>query len=96
MTIHESRRLYERDAELATFDRLLDATATGGRFVLVEGPPGIGKTRLLAEARRRPSDWEVLRARGVELEHERSYGVVRQLLEPVLTALPAAERAQVL
>jgi hypothetical protein len=59
MTIHESRQLYERDAELAVFDRLLDDAAGGGRLVLVEGPPGIGKTRLLAEARRRapPPVW---------------------------------------
>jgi DNA-binding CsgD family transcriptional regulator len=51
--------------------------------VLVEGPPGIGKSRLLAEFRRRAgTDGAlVLNARAGELETEFPFGVVRQLFE---------------
>ena len=44
--------LLERDAELATFQALADAARRGeGGVVAIEGTAGIGKTRLLAEAR---------------------------------------------
>lgn len=44
--------LLERGAELAEIDALVnDARDGAGRLVLIEGPPGIGKTRLLAETR---------------------------------------------
>ena len=44
--------LLEREAELAALEAMLDAAQSGdGRLVLVEGSAGIGKTRLLAEAR---------------------------------------------
>jgi hypothetical protein len=42
--------------------------------------------------RAREAGLEVLSARAIELEQELSYGVVRQLFEPMLAALPAAER----
>src|SRR5438874_10486702 len=46
------RTLIGRDAELAALERALDAAAAGrSRTILVSGPPGIGKTALLAEAR---------------------------------------------
>jgi adenylate cyclase len=42
-----------RETELEEIGRLLSATGAGaGATVLVTGPPGIGKTRLLDEARR--------------------------------------------
>ena len=77
----------EREREVALLGSLLaDARAGEGRAVLVEGPPGIGKTRLLAEARRHAvaSGALVLNARAGELEREFPYGVVRQLFEAAI------------
>ena len=51
---------------------------------MVEGPPGIGKSSLLAAARALARDLRVLSARGGELEREFPFGIVRQLLEPVV------------
>jgi len=53
--------LLEREREIATLERLLDQTrdARGG-VVLIEGPAGIGKSRLLAAARERGGDMTVL------------------------------------
>src|SRR3954469_17409778 len=82
-----SSTFVEREREVALLRSLLsDATAGEGRAVLVEGPPGIGKTRLLAEARRHAlaSGALVLNARAGELEREFPYGVVRQLFEAAI------------
>ncbi len=43
--------LLERETELAGVAGLIDALPDGGRLVAIEGPPGIGKTALLAQAR---------------------------------------------
>src|SRR4029453_16685739 len=44
--------LLEREAQVAALQALADAVRQGGgRFVVIEGSAGIGKTRLLAEAR---------------------------------------------
>ena len=77
--------LLERDRELAALERLLDDAEEGrGRLALVEGPAGIGKTRLLTELRSRVGGrMTVLSARCGELERDFSFGAVRQLLEPV-------------
>ena len=53
-------------------------------LVVFEGPAGIGKTRLLAEARR-DVDLRVLTARGGELEQGLAFGVVRQLFETAIS-----------
>jgi DNA-binding CsgD family transcriptional regulator len=90
-------RMLERDAELAEIDAALARTAAGeGALVVVEGPGGIGKSRLLAAARERAaaSGMRVLAARGSELERSFSFGVVRQLLEPVILRAPAEERCE--
>jgi DNA-binding CsgD family transcriptional regulator len=79
--------LLEREGELVEIDRCLEAAQAGsGSLALLEGPGGIGKTRLLAEAQRAAAaaGLTVLTARGSELEREFPYGVVRQLLEPAL------------
>jgi DNA-binding CsgD family transcriptional regulator len=84
-----ARPLLERDTDLAVLTDALAEAATGeGRIVLVEGPPGIGKTVLLGELRRtaRADGVVVLAARGGELEVGFGFGVVRQLLEPWLVA----------
>jgi DNA-binding CsgD family transcriptional regulator len=77
--------LLERDRELASLDALIDEAAAGqARVALIEGPAGIGKTRLVAETRRRAADrgFRVLAAQGGEMEQGFSFGVVRQLFEP--------------
>jgi DNA-binding SARP family transcriptional activator/DNA-binding CsgD family transcriptional regulator len=88
--------IVERDDELGAVERLLaDAAGREGRTLLVEGPAGIGKSRLLAEARRlasaAPSGTRVLAARGSEFERAFPFGVVRQLFEAEL-ADPARRR----
>jgi DNA-binding CsgD family transcriptional regulator/tetratricopeptide (TPR) repeat protein len=92
--------LLERDNELATVAALIASTAGGRgvRLLAIEGPPGIGKTALIAEAKSLGQDagLRVLGARGSELEGSFSYGVVRQLFEPLLTSLRAEERADLL
>ena len=74
-------RLEEREGEIAAVERVL---ADGGGGLLIEGPPGIGKTRLLAAARELAGERVVLSARGSELERDFPFAVVRQLLEPVV------------
>ncbi|HEX5622289.1 MAG TPA: AAA family ATPase [Solirubrobacteraceae bacterium] len=91
--------LLEREPELATLRPVLEAAREGaGRLVVIEGPPGIGKTRLVAAARALAADagLETLWGRGGEFEHEFPYGVARQLFEPVLGRLDAAEREELL
>jgi DNA-binding CsgD family transcriptional regulator len=84
--------LLEREAQVAALQALTDAARRGGgRFAVIEGSAGIGKTRLLAEARAiaGAAGMRVLTARGGELEGEFAYGIVRQLFEPLFaTAAP--------
>ena len=73
--------LLDRDRELHAVDGLVAEAAEGeARLVLIEGAAGIGKTRLLSEARRRAeaAGMRALTARGSELEREFAFGVVRQ------------------
>ncbi len=65
---------------------------------MVEGPAGIGKTALLTVARdvAEAAGFKVLRARGAELEREFAFGVVRQLVEPVVAGASEEERSQLL
>src|SRR4029450_12215298 len=77
------RDLLERDAELAVVAGLIDTITDAGRLLAIEGPPGIGKTALMAEARAlaQEAGLQVLGARGSGLERSFSYGVVAQLFE---------------
>jgi DNA-binding SARP family transcriptional activator len=80
--------LVERERELSTLEDALDQLQDGRSVrVLVEGPAGIGKTRLLEELGRRAAGRgvTVLAAHGSQLEQSFGYGVVRQLLESVVT-----------
>ena len=97
MSVLARPRLLERDAELAAVEGLVDV-GSGGRLLAIEGPPGIGKTAVMSEAKAlaRGADLRLLSARGSELERSFSYGVVRQLFEPFLASLPPPERAELL
>ena len=80
-------QLIEREQELAMLDEgVARALAGEGALVLVEGPGGIGKSRLLAEVRSIAAGrgMRVLSARGSQLERDFPFGVVRQLFEPQL------------
>jgi DNA-binding CsgD family transcriptional regulator len=80
-------RLLEREEELVSLERAVQAAAAGaGVVALVEGQAGIGKSRLLGEARAFAlrEGLAVFSARGSELEHEYPFGVVRQLFEVVV------------
>ena len=91
--------MLEREAEMATLVATIDAARAGdGRMVVVEGSAGIGKTRLLAEARAlaTASGFEVLTARGGELEGEFAFGIVRQLFEVSLAAATPELRGELL
>ena len=92
-------QLLERQQELAAIDDALRAARAGeGAVVLVEGPPGIGKTELLTTAatRARRRRMRVLVARGGELELSMPYGVVRQLFEAVVAGADDATRDRLL
>jgi DNA-binding CsgD family transcriptional regulator len=91
--------LLERDAALARIDeRLREASAGRGSLLLLEGPAGIGKTRLVLAAGRhgRELGLTTLSARGSELEQDFAYGLVRQLFEVPLVAASPPERAELL
>ena len=91
--------LLERDGELERITECLQRAGQGpGGALVVEGPAGIGKTALLAVARERAAGegFRVLRARGAELEREFAFGVVRQLVEPVVAGASEQERSRLL
>src|SRR5918911_1747311 len=97
MAVGEAQ-LVERERELEALERLIASARAGdGRALVVEGPPGIGKSALLAAARTgAAADMRVLAARGGELERELPFGTARQLLEPVLVGASPAEREALL
>jgi hypothetical protein len=79
--------MLERDRELERIRRRLRLAREGrGGALVVEGPAGMGKTVMLGAAREAAEGegFRVLRARGAELEREFAFGVVRQLVEPLL------------
>ncbi|MBL1102001.1 helix-turn-helix transcriptional regulator [Streptomyces coffeae] len=89
--------LLEREDALRVLSRNLASVEAGsGRFVLVEGPAGIGKTRLLEEAEvmGASSEARTLTGRGTELEQQFAFGVVRQLFEPLLATASSREKEE--
>jgi DNA-binding CsgD family transcriptional regulator/Tfp pilus assembly protein PilF len=91
--------LLERERELEMLGLHLDRARKGaGSLLVVEGPPGIGKTALVRAAGElaRERGMTVLEARGGVLEQELEYGVTRQLVEKPVVRAGAARRAQLL
>jgi DNA-binding CsgD family transcriptional regulator len=86
-----SDSLLERDSELGALAELFARAADGdGGLLVVEAPPGMGKSALLAQAaaEARAAGLTVLRARGHELERDFAWGVARGLLEAALAERP--------
>jgi DNA-binding CsgD family transcriptional regulator len=89
--------LLEREAQVAGLQALVDAAGSGGgRLAVIEGSAGLGKTRLLAEARRiaGSAGMRALSARSGEFEGDFAYAIVRQLFEPLLVSVPPDLRAE--
>jgi predicted ATPase len=87
ITSRPAGTLLERDGELAALEALFDAAIAGeGGALYVSGPPGIGKTALLARARRsaRARGMTTLHAAGVDLARELPFGVAVDLVAPLL------------
>ena len=85
----------EREHELESVDGALRAAGMrAGAALLIEGPPGIGKSRLLEEIRVRASGLgvRVLGARATDFEQGFPFGVVRQLFERPLLEADSGER----
>jgi DNA-binding CsgD family transcriptional regulator len=79
--------LYERETELAALSSALGAARAGkGELVVVEGPAGIGKSRLLAAARAMAAarGMAMLTARAIDLERDAPFGTVSDLFGPIL------------
>jgi DNA-binding CsgD family transcriptional regulator len=87
--------LLERDTELEVIEAFLDRIGGGsGGVMVLEGPPGIGKTALLASLQQRAEARGIGRrqARATQLDQGFSFGVARQLFEGSVRAAPAEER----
>lgn len=96
-TVAASTHLLGRGSDLVAIAEMVDAVSTAqGGVLVIERPAGIGKTSLVAEARRlaRASGLRVLGARGGELEQEFAFGVIRQLYEPALNDADEAQRVE--
>ena len=83
--------LLERERELRMLRAGLSQACTGdGALLFIEGPPGVGKTALIRGARTQAGQTGMLalEATGSELEQPFAFGVLRQLLEPVIRQPP--------
>jgi DNA-binding CsgD family transcriptional regulator len=90
----DARRLLERDAVMHAIGRRLDdALACRGGGVVVEGPAGIGKSAVLAEAVAWAAErgLETLQARAVAPLQRYPFGLLSSLLDTEVTT-PAAFR----
>jgi hypothetical protein len=89
------KQLVERERELAAVEALLER---GGGLLAVEGGAGIGKTSLLEAGCQLASKlgYQILSARGSELEADFAFGVVHQLFERRLTSADVNEREALL
>lgn len=90
--------LLEREHERGALgDLIASAVAGSGGAVVIEGPAGIGKTRLIAESvvLAVKTRCTCLTARGSELERDFAFGAVRQLFEARLARLSQERRAAI-
>ncbi len=91
--------LLEREREVEGLRAAIAEVEEGsGRAIAVEASAGLGKTRLLQEARRlcEAGGLKVLSARATELERDFPFALVRQLFEPELADLSPKEHGEAL
>ncbi len=85
-----------RERELAAIDETMSLAADEGAVLLVTGEPGIGKSALLAEARRRADavGYRVLSAAGIESEQHLPFGGLQQIMTPLMDRLESLPSVQ--
>ncbi|HET8815534.1 MAG TPA: AAA family ATPase [Solirubrobacterales bacterium] len=91
--------LLERECELGELRAALEEVRAGrGCGLMIEASAGLGKTRLLQEARELgvEAGLTVVSARATELERDYAFGLVQQLFNHRLRALAEEEREDVL
>ncbi|WP_405059485.1 AAA family ATPase [Kribbella sp. NBC_01505] len=89
----------ERPDELGRIAAALDAAGRGdGQVVVIEGEAGIGKSRLVAEARAMAKERGFVRMQstGDEVESAMAWGVVRQLIERSIARYAGETRAAII
>lgn len=89
--------LIERERELSEIGAVLAEAGRGaGQALLIEGPAGVGKSALLraGAAEAAANGFEVLSATGRQIERGFAFGVVVQLLAPIVEALSKVERRE--
>jgi DNA-binding CsgD family transcriptional regulator len=89
----------ERPDELSRIAAALDAAKEGeGKVLVIEGEAGIGKTRLVSEARALAKERGFVRmqATGDELESAMAWSVVRQMVERSISRYSGATREAIL
>jgi DNA-binding CsgD family transcriptional regulator len=87
--------LLEREHEIERIRGVLRAAGRGnGAALMIEAAPGLGKSRLIEEARASAHDMglRVFHARATQLEQGFPFGVVRQLFERALLEAASDER----
>jgi DNA-binding CsgD family transcriptional regulator len=91
--------LLERDAEQAVLSEAVAAAGDGaGSVAVVDGPAGIGKSRLLSHATAdgRAAGMRVFAARGIEFERAIPFGVAGELFASYLAEADSRERERLL
>lgn len=86
--------LFEREAEMQRLGQVIESSVNGsGHTVVIEGPSGIGKSRLLAATTElaMASGADVLTTTGGELERDYPFGLVRRLLSKRVAKLSEEE-----
>ncbi len=99
LTRSTSREPIERAREAGVIEAALQHACEGrGSVILIEGAPGMGKSRMVncAKGLARTAGVQTLEARGCELESSFAFGVVRQLLEARLASLDQSDRDRLL
>jgi predicted ATPase len=91
--------LIEREHERQAIDAAVAGIDEGtGVLLLIDGPPGIGKSALLHELieRAHAGHVRVLSARATPIEQDVAFGVALQLFAPVVKGVSTAERERLL
>jgi DNA-binding CsgD family transcriptional regulator len=95
MAVQHVETLFERDEARAAIDELIDAVCrSDGSVLAFEAAAGLGKSSLVSIARERAAGcaMQVATARGGDLERDFPFGIVRQLVEPILARTSVSER----